>query len=263
MSVSRIIFVTSLLIIIIFCASFILFRYYGNQDNANWFNDNLRGELAKSPTLRSLYALNWDGDAKSDYLSNRKFKKLVIEIESIQQCALYFADNQALADQINDLIQKPEGVEIILNDSIDEDEIIFLESNPLDRAVSRLKARLQNHKTGGDTAFLHVLCLDYNRDASTTIGATYENTTVLLFYNRIKEVTEKNSAALPIYLKTTLLHEFGHQLGLPHLEDTGCMMAATVESPGNAIGALDQIPQSFCPASLNMIQTLRLQYQET
>ncbi|MBU1149195.1 matrixin family metalloprotease [Patescibacteria group bacterium] len=257
----RITKIALLLLIILFCASFVVFRYYGNQIEANWFNDQVREYLTRYPLLRGIYALHWDGDAKSDYLSTNDYQKLIVEIDSIEACQKYFINNDSLINQISELVQKPEGVKIVVGDPLDDDEMVYLDSNSMDRAINGIKDRLQDNKSKDQHAVLYVLCLDYNRDAPTNIGLTYQDDTVLLFFDEIEKLTKENPDSLPIYLKTTLLHEFGHQLGLGHVDDNNCLMAETIENPGNSAAALKNIPQQFCQPSLSQLDEYRLIYQ--
>lgn len=254
MKILKIIF---LLLIIIVCGSFIVFRYYGNQVESNWFNDNLRDKMIYYPLLRGMYSLHWDGDARYDYLLDHKFQKLIVEIDAIKDCQLAMGDLADLQVKIESLVKKPQGVELIMGELIDDDEIVLLESNELYMAMENISPRLRDYKTDGQVAALHVLCVDKNRNRFDSIGLTYRESTILLFYDRIKEVTIDNPDTLPVYLTTTILHEFGHQLGLDHLDDENCIMAAKVESPGDTVGAIENIPQQFCQASLDTLEEYR------
>lgn len=251
-----------LLLIIIGCASFIVFRYYGNQVESNWFNDNLREKMIYYPLFRGMYSLHWDGDAKYDYLLDHKFQKLIVEIDATKDCQLALGDLADLQAKIEILVKKPQGVEVIMGELIDDDDVVLLESNELYMAMENLSPRLRDYKTDGQVAALHVLCVDKNRNRLDSIGLTYRESTILLFYDRIEEVTASNPDTLPVYLTTTILHEFGHQLGLDHLDDESCIMAAKVESPGNAAGAIENIPQQFCQASLDTLESYKANFND-
>jgi len=258
----KILKITFLLLIILSSATFIIFRYFGNQVESNWFNDNLRDKMIYYPLLRGMYGLHWDGDAKYDYLLDHKFQKMIVEIDAIQDCQLALGDLADLQAKIEALVDKPQGVEVIMSEKIDDDDMILLESNDLDRAMENLSPRTRDYKTNGQVAALHVLCVDHNRARPDSIGLTYKESTILLFYDRIKEVTINNPETLPVYLTTTILHEFGHQLGLDHLENDQCIMAAEVESPGNTAGAIENIPQQFCQTSLDTLETYKANFKD-
>ncbi len=262
MKISRIIKVVILLIIIAFCSTFVVFRYFGNKDVDNWFNEGLRGYVTRFPTMRSMYGLHWDGDAKSDYLSNKKYKSLMVEIDGTDRCRSVLSNNQELlVNEISNLVQKPEGVEIDIGSLVDDDELIFLESNAFDRAINKIINRLRGHRTNGDQAVFYVLCIDYHRDNPSWLANTYQEDSMLLFYDRANEIAGNNYEALSVYLTTSLLHEFGHQLGLGHVNDPNCIMANRVEYL-ESDSKFDKIPQDFCQLSFDRLEIIRQAYEE-
>ena len=87
--------------------------------------------------------------------------------------------------------------------------------------------------------------------ARSIVGETYESQGIIIYESRVEELTQFES-----YQKTleqsTILHEFGHLMGLEHALDPTCVMADTVEV-GTSQEAINQLSTDFCAESFAKI----------
>jgi len=196
--------------------------------------------------------LHWDGDAKTDYLLSDRFTSLKIEIDHYDQCQW----SQDIIDrfrlEIEQVIDKPGGVTVV------QSNIIPLAKESYNRnEIRALANRYQNFSAKGDEAVLYVLCLNEYDEQPSNIGLTVYEDGVVIFWNTIRKLVADNPATLSAYITSTILHEFGHQLGLDHIDYYHCIMSESVESPGNAAGALKTIPVTYCAEELEIIAEIK------
>jgi len=247
----------TLFILIIIIFTFFIIRYSANlpQEN-NWFNRKFRAGFVYYPILRSVFNLHWDGDARSDYLSNKKFKKLLIEIDRYTNCQFSQKNIENIKSEIAPVVQKPLGVEIR------EDDIFDLSQSSLSREdLQQIIKKYKDNKAKNSQAVFYIICLNGFKDAPTNIGLSSGEDGAVIFWDEMKEISSENPASFDLFFESTVLHEFGHQVGLEHSNEPECLMNERVESPGNAAGALSEIPTKFCPQELQQIENLRNQYK--
>ncbi|MBU0598109.1 matrixin family metalloprotease [Patescibacteria group bacterium] len=239
-----------LLILIIVVFSYVVLRYFANSENQdNWFNDSWRSKFSRYPFLRTIIGLHWDGDALSDYLMPEKMDSLVIEFDRYENCDIDIDLQEQLVQEISRVIDKPGGI------TFKEDDYYILNQPSYSREEIRELAKIhQDYRSKAGVAVLYIMCMNKSADYPTNIGLTVHENGIVIFQEAIRELTKNNRATHDIYIVSTILHEFGHQLGLDHVEDRDCLMTERVESPGNALGALSLIPDSFCPIEVRMIQ---------
>ena len=58
-----------------------IMAHTGAEDN--WFNTKIRHRFNQNLTLRKLFSLYSYGDAWSDYLTQKNFKKVIIEFDAV------------------------------------------------------------------------------------------------------------------------------------------------------------------------------------
>lgn len=236
-----------LFIVIIF--SFVVIRYFANASQQdNWFNNNWRAKLAVYPWLRTVFGLHWDGDARSDYLSSKQYTSLQIEVDRYDGCQLSDTVLAQVKSAIEQVVQKPAGV------TVAQDSVLPLVMDSYDGAgIHAIVNMNQRYKTGGRQAVLYLLCLNKSSDRPSNIGLTEQADGLVVYWQTIEELTAGDDTSVDDYVISTILHEFGHQLGLNHINIPGCLMAETVESPARNIG-LQVTPTAYCPQELEAIE---------
>lgn len=188
----------------------------------NFFNRNLRLKLARSPELRSVLSLHFDGDGSTDYLG-RRYEKIFIEADVMDTVAAYLPALDKLAKNIERATGKPTSY------------VVSDKKIPYDRALSdgdiaKLVRRYRSHRNSGESASLYLFFGSrYEREPS-LMGSTFEEYGLVIFGETVSEFGSDDSEALINYQASTALHEFGHQLGLPHNDRPDCLMNEAVES---------------------------------
>jgi predicted Zn-dependent protease len=90
------------------------------------------------------------------------------------------------------------------------------------------------------------------------VGKTYKEFGIVLSHTRLKEVALDKGAAFSQYVESTLLHEFGHHLGLGHNTLSDCVMNEKIEKP-DLIQEFTEFytPMEFCDYELDQLQTIK------
>jgi len=236
-----------LIIIIAATSSYIYLKYSSLGDSSNYFNTNLRYELARYPTARNVLGLHSAGDARSDYLGPQ-YKKISIDV--IMTDGLYMDDTimKELSARITEATGKPTSY------------FFRPEKMPYQPAVSLADLDIQLKKEaydgGSDTAMLYLFVADQNKDASNSVGYTIDNNGIALFESDISQNYSRNDNldAFDQYVVSVLLHEFGHQIGLEHNNVPNCIMnpsleLSDVERPANIV-------TDFCDYEKDLIKKM-------
>lgn len=248
----RKLFVFLLLCIIAGLGVFCVFRYYANApQQANWFNERYRAKLARYPFVRTVLNLRWDGDGRTDYLLSTNFKKIRIEYDRDDGCTIPTEALDAVTTAIEKATGKPNGVELI------EGDMIPLAKD--DYSASEIRSIAQTHqqfRSQGDVAALYLLCLNASSEESSHVGTTVFEDGIVIFWRQIQVLSEGQSGPSERYFVSTALHEFGHQLGLPHSDDPSCLMA-NIEATTETTRFWHLIPEAYCSSELTAIETTR------
>lgn len=192
------------------------------------------------------------GASAHDLLSAERFRSLTVEIQSVPGFEPLPTTLSNLKSFLEEHLDKPDGVRIItkafIPHSIDGTE----RYSPDD--VRRLDRENRKTFSQGNQLSAFVLFLDgkSSRDDTvySTLGQTYWNTSMVIFANNVRRTANTlggSQHALAIVESVTLLHEFGHVLGLvnngtslttqhldeahpAHCNNPRCLMHYSIES---------------------------------
>ncbi len=217
----------------------------------NYFNRTWRPRLDHSVTLRNIFGLHDDGDARYDYLGSR-YKNIVLEVDSMEQLLPDKEVLQELAAKIQKVTGKP--TEYKLSD-IDLPQ----EFSNGDQTLVRSAASYQNYRSGGDTAYVYLLVLSQEPGSQLLIGKTLNEDGIILYESALKEFTANHPNTQPNYELSTALHEFGHQLGLAHNDKPGCLMSSHAESGDQAKSDPYLVLTDFCEFEVGQIKSMVIQ----
>ncbi len=227
-----------LLLIILLSFGFAILKIQTNGSEENYFNRRLRANFAARPWLRSALGLHWDGDGQADYLGKR-YNKVLIEVDIMQGWNI---DHQVL----DELVQKIQAVLSKPTSYLISDRSIPYQSNLTKEEIAALVRRYRNHQNSRDTATVYLLYASKLKDEPTLLGLTYQEYAIILFGEPLQEFTQSNPKTLANYEVSTALHEFGHQLGLPHNEEPGCLMNKHAEEAHVARQSPKDVIMDFC-----------------
>ncbi len=234
------------LLIIAYSAILLLFF----QRN-NWFNDSFRDNFSYYPFFRNIFKLHDFGDGKGDYLDSKKFPKLLIEIDSLKDYELSSETKKEILKYLDEICQKPEEIEIIEDDIIYDDRLSF----NMDE-IKNLQKDYRDYYPQKDQAVLYIINLNKFSDSPTNIGTTTQETSMAIFEGTISNLPSYKDSQLFLE-RSTILHEFGHLLGLDHSEDPYSVMFEAVEVIG---GEVDIRTCDFSQEDLKIIEGIRASY---
>ncbi len=236
-----------LVLFILAIFSFGVVRYFANSSQQdNWFNANYRETFARSPFLRGIFHLRYDGDAKSDYFDVKKFPHLRIIVDRYEGCAVPLDVMTIVGSEIQRITGRSEAVQFVQNNTFTAMQGSYSKID-----IRKLAQQMEKVHSHGDTAIAYLLCLNTYSDQPTNIGSTVNDDGMVVFFQTIKGISVEAPNNETPYLISTILHEFGHQLGLDHVQNDECIMATSAEVPGSSPADSVIIPSRYCPAELD------------
>ncbi len=245
----RFLFSIILLAVIVSSFAFVTLKLLANGPEGNFFNEKYRAIFAEQPTVRKILGLHFDGDAKADYLGNR-YNKIVIEVDEMVDLDI---PSEAL-DIVETKIEDLTGKDVII---VRSGKIAFTESVNPDN-IKSLTDINRNYIYTKDTAKLYVMYLSRLEGVNdSNIGSTNEEYGIIVYDSVIQDLTSGNPAVLSQYIASTILHEFGHQLGLPHNNEKNCLMNDKVEEGDVLRENSGDVIVDFCKYEKDLINQLK------
>lgn len=240
--------VAALLTTIVVSFGYAILRYQANsQQEDTWFNTHWRPAFAKHAPLRWLLGLHWDGDQRATYLHIPADENLALVVVQDPNVTLPAHVLELAAEQIGSALSIPGRVSIVEGGT--------LTSSPA-YTTAQLR-RLPRPDAPTKSAALYVYVLTSSVDAPSNLGSTIREDGLALFMTELTSLANRNPDTLTPLVLSTVLHEVGHQLGLPHSEDVTCSMASTIEQPSATPQSVSSIPVDFCPAERAQIAALQ------
>ncbi len=238
-----------LLLVIVAAFSFVAIKLLASGADTNTFNTKYRPKLAMYPLLRNMFRFHYDGDARTDYLGGR-YKKIMIEVDEME--GLEISDSALVL--LSNKISENTGKEVVF---VRSDKIPYSKTVSL-RDIDELTNKYRNYVYAKDTAKVYLLYLSQlSGELSSDIGATHEEYGITLFDSPLRELTSRNYGLFDRYVASTALHEFGHQIGLPHNENPGCLMNTGVDEGDVVREGAEDVIVDFCDYEKQLIATLR------
>lgn len=235
-----------LLVFIALCGAFIYLKVSALGDPNSYFNQTTRFTLGKYQIMRTVLGLHNDGDARAWYLQGTS--QLDLEVVDTNAATI---DQQGLDDfaaKVGQYTGRP--VVVYHNDKIPGGTLT-------DTDLAGIVKGFRRHVLPGQPNLFVIYADDYQR-ADSEVGKTYREFGIVLSDKRLKEVTSQFSQSMPQYVESTLLHEFGHQLGLDHNDQSGCIMNPKVDKPdvtGEFTGSFTAI--SYCDFELQQLNAIK------
>ena len=233
-----------LLAVIIVTFGFIGLKLAANGTEGNYFNRNLRGSFAQHPFFREVLGLHYDGDAAADYLG-QNFKTVVISVKVEAGVKTDEAVLRRFADKVAEISGKPASFQI--------DAGLISQKEAVEKTPAELADRYQKSRSKGQAAILNVLYLNTASEDPKLLGSTLAEDGIILYKGALADFTARNPATLPAYEYSTLLHEFGHQLGLSHNSFDNCLMSEHAEHMGTFIELPGDVITDFCPEEYSQL----------
>lgn len=232
------------IIVIIFSLIFVLLKIRNN-----FFDEKFRYLFTQSPAVRKILGFHDYGDGQSDYLSTKRFNKLLVEIDFLDGYKLTDETVANLKGKLKEVCRKS-SVEVQVDDIVYESQ-----ENFSTQEIQELEKVHRDYWASNNQAVLYILALTSSKEKPTSVGSTFSETGITIFKKTIEGISD-----LVQYQKqmeeSTIYHEFGHLLGLEH-SDSG-VMAERVEVVNEKIGEDDLW---FSEEDLAKIEGLREEYK--
>jgi predicted Zn-dependent protease len=239
--------VTTLLLVIIVAFLFVFFLISANGPDDNFFNRNLRLKFDRSRTLREILGLHYIGDARFDYLGNSN-SSILIEVDQMEGLEIPQKALDLLAQKIQAITGKP--VDYFLSNPY-----IPFQEQVSDEEVQTIVKHYEG-KGSKARAHLYLLYLNQYQDETNLLGSTYQEDTIILYGKDLKDFTKTSPDTFVNYFESTALHEFGHQLGLEHNDEPGCLMSARAEHGYYVQESASDVIVDFCPYEKEQIKII-------
>jgi predicted Zn-dependent protease len=243
----RILISLVLLSLIILSFGYSGIKFLSQDTGDNFFNLKYRDKFASYEFLRRVLNLRFDGDAKSDFLGKKKLKVL-IEVDSAQG-ATY---SQSALDELRDKIAQITGKETTY---LISDQNIPLLGSADQKTMEETINFYRDFQNMEDVASLYILYAGNSVNES-EIGSTFMESGIIIFVDALEELISPQDKNYSLFEYSTLLHEFGHQLGLGHNDIEGCLMNQDVEVGG--VIRTTNIVTDFCEFEIGQILEIKL-----
>jgi hypothetical protein len=240
-----------LLLVIAGSFAFVFLRIQANGSENNFFNTSYREIFAANETLRKILGLHFDGDGKADYLSP-KYSKINIEVDEMSGLDISRFALDTLVSRMQAITGKQ--VTYTINDTA-----IPFSDNLNETQIQDLANLYRNEHNSGDTASVYLLYLTMEDNDTDRLGVTLQEYGMVLFQGPLELFTKSSPNSLPDFIESTALHEFGHQLGLPHNDYQSCLMQASVDAP-SGFDFINGVVTDFCPYERDLIESAKLKF---
>jgi predicted Zn-dependent protease len=240
-----------LLVFIALCGTFIYLKVQINGNEKSQFNQTTRYELGEYPWARKVLGLHNDGDARAWYLSGNE--KMVIEVARASNVDV----NEKAFETFVANVEKYTGREVVYFQ-----EETFKPGRLSDADLEEIVRQHRRHEVSSAPNLFIIYAEDFNRDGI-EVAKTFKEFAMVLSDKRLKEITQRFSEAFPEYVQSTMLHEFGHQLGLDHNTEIDCLMNEKVEKPNeDGIFSRHYTQTDFCDYEKNELEKIKQQFNK-
>jgi len=239
-----------LLIVIVLTGIFIYVKTQTLGDPNSKFNQTTRLALGEHQVLRTIFSLRSSGDARMEYLEGTGpiiIEWFAPETESIDPSVL---------SKFASLVSKYTGrqTEVLSGGPINDETVQLANLNSY--------GLQSDAETPSGTRLLVFFTEDYLPRPPEEISSTYQEDGMVLSLGSIRTFLQNYSPDTDQYLLSSMLHEFGNQIGMQETA-TGtpdCIMNLQAGINGQPLEAYDlSEPQDFCPSEQVEIQNIKAQ----
>ena len=214
----------------------------------NFLNQELRPFLITSPTTRAIFRLHKPGDSRFDFTSP-KINSVLIEVDYATNTTLHPELRNWLESMIQTTINKTAIVEIAT-----QPEIKRLDTYS-DQEIKQLTRATKTLSPSPNQAYLHLIYIPASTTNPSNSGLVITANDMFIFTDAIHQLSEQDHILAAIE-QSTIKHEWGHLLGLEHLDQEDCIMSENVEVYGNRVFQGSNIPTNYCGETLFQLNRL-------
>jgi predicted Zn-dependent protease len=230
--------ILGLLIIIVLSFGYVFLKIQAQGAEDDYFNQHWRAKFAEVPWLRHILALHNDGDARADYLGNR-YQKILMEVDVMENLEPNLSALGLLTKRIAEATGKPTTYLV-------SDRNLPFQKEETAEDLDKVVKRFRTYHDAGDLATLYLLYANQMANEPELLGKTYHEDGIVIFAGALENFTRDNPKTFANYEASTALHEFGHQIGLIHNQQPGCLMNEHAESSHVARENPEDVVVDFC-----------------
>ena len=226
----------------------LLLRSFRLADPGNAINQKYRPLFLRSSIARSLLFLDRPGDARFELFSPGDSLSVEIDYQTGREPDSRIRE---WMERIAAQTLKKKAQITLSQDSGISDNSAFT-----DRKLRTLARDTRDRELAKNRAYVHIIYISKSRDFPSNTGLVLTDKDLFIFSDGIDELTDSRNAR-SLVEESTIAHEFGHLLGLEHVEREDCVMSETVEvyQPGKF--QFESLPTDFCEESLRALDNIK------
>jgi predicted Zn-dependent protease len=234
-------FILILATIFIFIAVGIIALIKFNHESASV--EIFREQVIKYSALVKLLNLNEPGDAKFEYLDPGT---------NLIYAYVYYSDAKPESEVelwVYDMVKITTGKDAKV-------EFVKLNQPKLDEYQISDLNDLRNSLKTKNSPVVNIFYLSRFADGPTNIGLTIHKDTMFIFSDTLNDLTESKFTYKRLE-QSTLMHEWGHLLGLLHSKSDNCVMSERVDVDNSYFLKGREIPTEYCTETLYVLDKFR------
>jgi hypothetical protein len=218
-----------------------LLNGFKTNDSSSYINREFRTLMMKSKMARNIFFLNKPGDGRFDYLANKN-NKVLVEVDYQINRSPGEEVEEWLIDIIHEVLRKEAEV------LVSEESAIGGRDGFSDKELKEVETESRDSAADEGETYLHIVYISASEETPTNTGLVLSEDSIFIFKDAIDGLSQRETIRDRIE-ESTLRHEFGHLLGLEHVERDNCVMSEIVEVHSRRRRQYDNIPIDYCEES--------------
>lgn len=201
--------------------------------------------VLKSEFLIKSFNLNKPGDFRYVYMFDQS-NEINVNI--------YYSDDSSPSGEIQDWVGKMVESTLKKHTRINEVSLDYkdVKDGYEDEDLIGLRNKLAKNSSIPE---LNIIYLTKYSPSPEYLGITLSRDTIFIFKGGFESINE-NTKIMARIEESTIMHEWGHLLGVAHVEDENCIMSEAVHFYSNRKLYLSEVPIEYCAEELSQIRAM-------
>ena len=216
-------------------------------DQSLRWSQRLKLRLSSVPVLVSISGLNHQGDAALIYAKARGSIKVRVAYQLDQE------PNGEVADWVTEMLDQTLGkrAQVVMDGAALEVTGDQFSDDDLNRIRASLSPKIEWWPR------LNIVYLASYQEAPSYAGVTLHRDTIFLFKETMADLANSPEELADLE-QSTLMHEWGHLLGMEHLDNPDCIMSAQMDVYEGSEAWKNDFFTEYCPEELFLMDKLRM-----